>query len=146
MGTSTLHKFTPTCIALLPTLTTSNRVTGSPPFPLCWATPFALPRPLTIPMALSVGDFRGFLLDAFGDKTLFTIKLIHKNIKAWDLFSLQLTHSQTELFWSSLTRCLTHSMWLISVELTKIKVIVLTNLDWLEGSSWTGLTPKENQL
>lgn len=51
-----------TCMALLPSLTTSNRVTGSPPSPLCWATPLAFPRPLATPIALSVGDFRGFLL------------------------------------------------------------------------------------
>lgn len=53
-----------TCMALLPSLTTSNRVTGSPPSPLCWATPLAFPRPLATPRVLSVGDFRGFLLDA----------------------------------------------------------------------------------
>ena len=55
-------------MALLPSLTTSNRVTGSPPSPLCWATPFAFPRPLAMPTALSIGDFRGFLLDVCGDR------------------------------------------------------------------------------
>lgn len=58
----------PTCMALLPSLTTSNRVTGSPPSPLCWATPLAFPRPLVTPTVLSVGDFRGFLLDACVDQ------------------------------------------------------------------------------
>lgn len=53
-------------MALLPSLTTSKRVTGSPPSPLCWATPLAFPRPLATPTALSVGDFRGFLLDVCG--------------------------------------------------------------------------------
>lgn len=57
----------PTCMALLPSLTTSNRVTGSPPSPLCWATPLAFPRPLATPAALSVGDFRGFLLVVYTD-------------------------------------------------------------------------------
>lgn len=52
-----------TCMALFPNLTTSNRVTGSPPSPLCWATPLAFPRPLVTLAALSVGDFRGFLLE-----------------------------------------------------------------------------------
>lgn len=49
-------------MALLPSLTTSNRVTGSPPSPLCWATPLALPRPRATLTTLSAGDFRGFLL------------------------------------------------------------------------------------
>lgn len=53
---------TRTCMALLPSLTTSNRVTGSPPSPLCWATPLALPRPRATLTTLSVGDLRGFLL------------------------------------------------------------------------------------
>lgn len=57
-------------MALLPSLTTSNRVTGSPPSPLCWATPLAFPRPLATPTVLSVGDFLGFLLDACGDRSV----------------------------------------------------------------------------
>lgn len=57
-----LSSLTRTCMALLPSLTTSNRVTGSPPSPLCWATPLALPRPRATLTTLSAGDFRGFLL------------------------------------------------------------------------------------
>lgn len=53
-----------TCIALFPSFTTSNKVTGSPS-PFCWGCPLALPRPVPLTPAsillFSPGDLRGFL-------------------------------------------------------------------------------------
>lgn len=50
-------------MALLPCLTTSNRVLGSAPSPFWWATPFGLLPPL------STGDLRAFLLATWQKQT-----------------------------------------------------------------------------
>lgn len=61
-----------TCIALFPSLTTSNKVTGSPS-PFCCGWPLALPRLAPRAAAserpLSAGDFRGFLVADWAKKT-----------------------------------------------------------------------------
>lgn len=54
-------------MALLPSLTTSNSVVGSPPSPFCCAMPFGLLPPL------STGDFRAFLLAACWMNTHITV-------------------------------------------------------------------------
>lgn len=75
-----------TCIALFPSLTTSNKVTGSPS-PFCWGWPLALPRLAPLAPAskrpLSPGDFRGFLAADWAKKTSRVKKKIYYSCDIW---------------------------------------------------------------
>lgn len=96
-------------MALLPSLTTSNSVVGSPPSPLCCAMPFGLLPPL------STGDLRAFLLAACWKSThiavFHTPVVIHLYSVLTDWINWGMTENRAKYWWFNIYHHHHPSLW-----------------------------------